>query len=120
MSKKLLNAIVNEMNGVTRVCVSAGPHSDDVYTLNMSRSMGDKFFHDYGGVVATPEVVVHELTGDDKALIIATDGVWEHVESQDAANAVLTRFSEGGDATAATKAVMDLSMKRWKQENPAY
>lgn len=112
--------MTNEMNGVTRVCVSAGPGSDDVYTLNMSRSMGDKFFHDYGGVVATPDVIFHELSSDDRGLVIASDGVWEHVESADAADCVSDRFAQGGDASACTKAIMDLSMKRWKLNNPAY
>ena len=112
--------VVQQPNGVARVCVSAGPMSDDVYTLNMSRSMGDKFFHDHGGVVATPEVLFHDIGAEDKALIVCSDGVWEHVTSQDAADCVMSRLSDGGDASVATKALVDMSMRRWKDENPVY
>jgi len=126
--------VIQQPNGVSRVCVSAGNHptpprrtvnsnpnptvghnSEDVYTLNMSRSMGDKFFHDKGGVVATPEVLFHDISlAEDKALVIASDGVWEHVTSQDAADCVMSRLTEGGDASVAAKALMDMSMRRWK------
>lgn len=112
--------MTNEHTGVTRVCVSAGPDSDDVYTLNMSRSLGDKFFHDYGGVIATPEVRSRELVDDDKVLILASDGVWEHVESKDASEALMARHSNGNDASQMCKALMDLAMRRWKERNPAY
>lgn len=49
--------------------------------LAMSRSVGD-FVAAQLGVVAEPEVVAVPLTKDHKFLVLASDGVWEFINSQ--------------------------------------
>ena len=40
------------------------------------------------GVTSEPEVVTHTLGPDDAFIILASDGVWEFIESQEAADIV--------------------------------
>ena len=40
------------------------------------------------GVTSEPECTVRELTPVDKFMILASDGVWEFIESQDAVDIV--------------------------------
>jgi serine/threonine protein phosphatase PrpC len=50
--------------------------------LAMTRSFGDKFGIQ-AGVTALPEILEFKIMEDDKFLIIASDGVWEHLSSQE-------------------------------------
>jgi serine/threonine protein phosphatase PrpC len=50
--------------------------------LAMSRSIGDHAL-EKAGVIADPELTEHEITEQDKALIIASDGVWEFLSNED-------------------------------------
>jgi len=63
---------------------------------------------------------VRELGHDDRVLIVCSDGVWEHVDNKAATECVMQQFDEGRGASGATKALMDLSMRNWKNQNPAY
>jgi serine/threonine protein phosphatase PrpC len=48
----------------------------------MSRSFGDEIAGDVG-VIAEPEVQEYSLSENDKFLILATDGIWEFINSQE-------------------------------------
>ena len=84
----------SELDGPARIWFNAnGPG------LAMSRSIGDHACRRFG-VVATPDVTCFELTEDDKVLILATDGVWEVLSSQEAVEVV----AKHSDATEASRA----------------
>ncbi|KAK9808640.1 hypothetical protein WJX72_001084 [[Myrmecia] bisecta] len=51
--------------------------------LAMSRALGDVLAHQVG-VTSQPECSVIELTPVDKFIVLASDGVWEFIESQEA------------------------------------
>jgi serine/threonine protein phosphatase PrpC len=53
----------------------------DIPGLAMSRSIGDTVAHS-AGVISTPEIVVHDLHENDKMIIVASDGLWEFMTSQ--------------------------------------
>ena len=53
----------------------------------MARSIGDHHAATVG-VIAEPEITEYELTDDDVALVIASDGVWELLSSQSVADIV--------------------------------
>ncbi|KAL3154847.1 hypothetical protein ABBQ38_011389 [Trebouxia sp. C0009 RCD-2024] len=55
--------------------------------LAMSRALGDAVAHSVG-VTSEPECTVRELMPVDKFMILASDGVWEFIESQDAVDIV--------------------------------
>lgn len=50
--------------------------------LAMSRSIGDHAL-EKAGVIADPEITEYPITEYDKALIIASDGVWEFLSNED-------------------------------------
>jgi len=63
---------------------------DDVYRiqdLSVSRAFGDLEYSTY--VKHKPDVFSHTLRGTDQFLILACDGLWDEVSSQDAVNFVL-------------------------------
>ena len=50
--------------------------------LAMSRSVGDTVGK-AAGVISTPEITSHTLTDADRYLIIASDGLWEFIETDE-------------------------------------
>jgi len=40
------------------------------------------------GVIAIPEIIYHQITKEDKFLVICSDGVWEFIENKDAMHMV--------------------------------
>jgi serine/threonine protein phosphatase PrpC len=50
--------------------------------LAISRSIGDHELTKYG-VIPDPEFTEHEITDRDKAIILASDGVWEFLSNED-------------------------------------
>jgi serine/threonine protein phosphatase PrpC len=59
----------------------------------MSRSLGDQVAHSVG-VSSVPEIMEYYMTVDDKFVVIATDGVWEFLSSQEVAEIVLPYYLE--------------------------
>jgi len=61
--------------------------------LNMSRALGDILAHDVAGISGVPDVERIEIKkgkdGEKPILLICTDGVWEFIESPEAAKIVL-------------------------------
>lgn len=51
----------------------------------MSRSIGDHELQK-SGVIADPEFTEHEISANEKILIIASDGVWEYLTNEDVLN----------------------------------
>jgi hypothetical protein len=47
----------------------------------LRHSLGDAMAEGLG-VVATPELLSRQLGGDDRVIVIASDGVWEFITSQ--------------------------------------
>lgn len=85
--------------------------------LAMARSIGDHAVARVG-VISTPVVSTHTLIEEDEFLIIATDGVWEFVSSQDAVAIVGANLSQG--ATKATQALIEAAAARWHDEEGDY
>ncbi len=48
----------------------------------MSRSFGDKVAATVG-VICEPEIIEWKLTSEDKFLIVASDGLWEFLDSDE-------------------------------------
>jgi len=84
--------------------------------LSLSRSIGD-FAVKESGVIATPEIKAFELSSDDLFMIMASDGVWEFMSSQEAADTVWEVLQSGGDATKATDVLVETARLRWHKES---
>lgn len=83
----------------------------DVPGLAMSRSFGDLVAASVG-VIATPEVSVRDVAPEDRMLILASDGVWEFISSEEAVAMV------EGAATPqeACLALVNEATRRWRRE----
>jgi serine/threonine protein phosphatase PrpC len=89
--------------------------------LAVARSIGDHGLKRVG-VTASPEVKAYDLTKDDLFMILATDGLWEFISSQEAAEIVWGAL-KGGSATAAEDATALLvgnASHRWREEEGDY
>ena len=79
--------------------------------MTVSRSVGDIIGHNIG-VIAQPECTHTKLDAKDMFLIIATDGVWEWMSSQEAVDAV----GKDDDAEAACERLTREAYSRWETE----
>jgi serine/threonine protein phosphatase PrpC len=81
--------------------------------LAMSRSIGDHVVKP-AGVVAEPVVTTHTVTNDDDFLILASDGVWEFISSEEAVQIVGSHLS--GGASKACQALIEAAANKWHRE----
>jgi len=78
---------IEEIGGTVVYCPSTGGRGWRVEgTLNISRSLGDKKLKKY--VYSEPEIHKELLNDDDQFLILATDGLWNVIDSQQAVDIV--------------------------------
>jgi len=77
--------------------------------LALARAIGDTSVG-LVGVIAEPVVKTHTLTSSDKCIILASDGVWEYIESQEAVEIVTQHAS----ASRGANALLHESMDKWK------
>eukprot|EP00951_Prasinocladus_malaysianus_P049639 scaffold671933_cov61-Prasinocladus_malaysianus.AAC.1 len=77
----------------------------------MSRALGDKIAHTVG-VISEPGISVLELFPADQFIILASDGVWEFIDSQQAVEIVNSHES----LDDGVKALVDEAYKRWLHE----
>lgn len=78
--------------------------------LAMSRALGDLNMHPY--VTSRPELCEKRLDKRDKVVILGSDGVWDHVSSQEAVD-IASRYT---DATAAARDITNTARQRWVRE----
>lgn len=84
----------------------SGPSSPG---LAMSRTMGDTFAKEFG-VTASPDIITGTLTGNDRAFIVASDGLWDVVKNQQVID-VVSKFWETGEVNSAAVALQSIAVK---------
>lgn len=90
--------------------------------LAMTRSLGDKVGTKIG-VVCTPEISKYSIKDEDRAFIIASDGLWEYMPNQDVTEAVkelILDMRENNEISADIIAneLFKQSVIRWRQKEP--
>lgn len=85
--------------------------------LAMARSLGDHAVADVG-VIADPVVTEYELDAEDEFMILASDGVWEFLDSADAVAIVGANLDRG--ATKACQALIEAAAAKWHEEEGEY
>ena len=88
---------------------------EDLPGLAMSRSFGDRVAHSVG-VSAEPEIKEYLLTKEDKFFIIASDGLFEFISSQEIVNIVQECYVNHGDITELCENLYTLSKETWMIE----
>ena len=91
--------------------------------LAMARSIGDHCVKEIG-VTAEPECARYVIVPDDHVMILASDGVWEFLESQDALDIVMAALQKhAGEPDLAERASQELikcAMRQWKIHEQGY
>jgi protein phosphatase PTC1 len=73
--------------------------------LMVTRSLGDRWFRSVG-VIAEPEVGHHAIRSDDVAIALATDGLWDVLDHEEAGNIVRRAASAQAGADALVRAAL--------------
>ena len=63
-------------------------------SASVSRSIGDRMAHEYGGLISEPEITVHSLSDDDIFVIFASDGIWQMIDNDDVMRMVGTKLNQ--------------------------
>ena len=88
--------------------------NEDVPGLAMSRSFGDEVAASVG-TISEPEIEEYEITEEDKFIIIASDGIWEFISSQECVE-FIKDYYEKKDLEGCLKFLLNESSKRWIKE----
>ncbi len=87
---------------------------EDVPGLAMSRSFGDEVAHSVG-VIAEPEIKEYNFVHEDKFVILASDGIWEFISSDESVNMVKDFYLKN-DSDGALNYLYKESSRRWIME----
>merc|ERR1719428_2415917 len=94
--------------------VRVGPErvmtKDGMGGLAMSRSLGDLRLRP--AVISVPEMQERQLDSRDKVVILGSDGVWDHVTSQEAVEIAAKR----DNPSMAAKEIAEIAKRRWHHE----
>jgi serine/threonine protein phosphatase PrpC len=110
---------MQERDPVTGVQYPVGParvylRFENYPGLAMSRSMGDTIAHSVG-VSSEPEIYKHDIIYEDKFIIIASDGIWEFISSEEAVRTVVP-FWHQNNPNAACEALQKKAVSNWTSE----
>ena len=61
-------------------------------SASVSRSIGDKIAHDYGGVISIPEITIHNINNNDIFIVLGSDGIWTVIENDDIMRIIGTKL----------------------------
>jgi len=87
---------------------------EEVPGLAMTRSFGDRVAATVG-VISEPEIKEFDFDENDKFMIIASDGIWEFISSQECVE-IIKGFYEKNDMKGCAEHLYEESSKRWMKE----
>ena len=83
--------------------------------LPMSRSIGDSIAHNIG-VISEPEIFKFNYKGNEKFIIVASDGIWKYIDSEECVNIMKEYYENNMDAIGGLNILVKEAFKRWKNE----
>ena len=87
---------------------------EEVPGLAMTRSFGDRVAATVG-VMSEPEIKEFDFDENDKYMIIASDGIWEFISSQECVD-IIQKYYESNDLKGCCEYLYEESSKRWLKE----
>ena len=63
-------------------------------------------------MIASPEILEMNLVPGDQFIILASDGVWEFISNEEAANIIMPHYLQNS-AEKAAEAIIKEAIKRW-------
>ncbi|CAK9008965.1 unnamed protein product [Durusdinium trenchii] len=98
-----------------KICVEG--ERGRVPELGFTRSLGDLMYKRFG-VIAEPEIFKLEKELDSSGhFILASDGVWEFLSSDDIAKIVQSKLAVGMPKEAIVREVAQVARAKWKEED---
>jgi len=88
--------------------------NEDLPGLAMSRALGDKSAAEVG-VIPVPDIIEEKIKEEDKILVLASDGVWEHMENIEVIE-MLGEFWKKGNAKEAVEKLVEEARSKWNEE----
>ena len=88
--------------------------NEDVPGLAMTRSFGDNVASSVG-CISLPEIKEFDFDEGDKFLILASDGIWEFIESEECIN-IIGKYYNDNNIEECCKFLYTESRKRWIKE----
>ena len=82
--------------------------------LAMTRSFGD-YFASLAGTIAVPEIKEHILVPEDKFIILASDGLFEFINSEEVGN-IIKGYYEKNDIVGCCEYLYKESYRKWIKE----
>ena len=89
--------------------------NSEIPGLAMSRSIGDSIAHSVG-VISEPEIMKFDFVGNEKFIVIASDGIWEYIDSDECIKIIKDYYENNMDAVGGLNALVKEAFKRWKIE----
>ena len=102
---------IGEFLGPQRVWIK----NSNIPGLAMSRSFGDNLAHSVG-VISEPEIKIFDFCGNEKFIVLASDGVWEYVDSDECVDIVKNYYENDKDAIGALNELVKVAFTRWEKE----
>ena len=87
--------------------------------LCVSRCLGD-LPAGLCGLIPTPQVTTHSIGTEDLFMIIASDGVWEFIDNEEAVQIVKSIYDKGGSADQATRFLIAKAAMCWHHFEDGY
>ena len=106
-------AQTRDENGVLKGPERVWLMDEDYPGIAMTRSVGDKISK-VVGVSSDPEVVIRRLVPEDKFIILASDGVWEKLSSEEAVK-VVSKYWDQNRVEDAALALVNEAAKKWNK-----
>ena len=110
--KQYCDIKTKEYTGPERVFLN----NSEIPGLAMSRSIGDSIAHNIG-VISEPEILRLNYNGNEKFIVIASDGIWEYIDSEECVKIIKDYYENNMDAVGGLNALVKEAFKRWKNEN---
>jgi serine/threonine protein phosphatase PrpC len=108
--KPFIDEQTGEEFGPKRIWVK----NEDVPGLAMTRSFGDSVAASVG-CICLPEIKEFEFDEGDKFLILASDGIWEFIESEECIN-IIGKYYNNNNIEECCNYLYTESRKRWIKE----
>lgn len=94
----------------TKLYVCREREGEIVYGVLFTRSVGDLDAHLHLGISTEPDIGVTHLTPADHFVVVATDGVWDHLSNQEVVDFVASHT----DPNTACNALVELAKEKWE------
>ena len=89
--------------------------NSEIPGLSITRSFGDNIAHNIG-VISEPEIFRYNYNGNEKFIVIGTEGIWKYIDSEECVNIMKEFYEKNMDAVGGLNMLVKESFKRWKNE----